>query len=124
MHAAVEAWSTGGVVGFNVEHPAERAPSVTTILLHGSDPAAVRTLCHEQCNVILGHGVGFNIVAITAHADRQIVEQTYVHDSPGLCVSATGGPAHFAARNNRGGTAPITGNNLQDMSGSLGFEIR
>ena len=58
VHAAVEAWSIGGVIGFNVEHPAERAPSVTTILMNGRDPEAIRKLCHEQCNVILGHGVG------------------------------------------------------------------
>ncbi len=44
---------------------------------------------------------GFNIVAIAAHADRQIIEQTYVHDSPGLCVTATGRPSHFTARDNR-----------------------
>jgi hypothetical protein len=58
VHAAVEAWSIGGVIGFNVEQPAERAPSVTTILMNGRDPEAIRRLCHEQCNVILGHGVG------------------------------------------------------------------
>jgi alanine-glyoxylate transaminase/serine-glyoxylate transaminase/serine-pyruvate transaminase len=26
--------------------------------MNGRDPEAIRKLCHEQCNVILGYGVG------------------------------------------------------------------
>ena len=56
--AAVERWSQGGVLAFNVPEPAERSPTVTTILM--DEPALSRLLdwCYEVCNVSLGIGLG------------------------------------------------------------------
>ena len=56
--AAVERWSQGGALAFNVPEPAERSPTVTTILM--DDPALSRLLdwCYEICNVSLGIGLG------------------------------------------------------------------
>ena len=56
--AAVERWSQGGALAFNVPEPAERSPTVTTILM--DDPALSRLLdwCYEVCNVSLGIGLG------------------------------------------------------------------
>jgi alanine-glyoxylate transaminase/serine-glyoxylate transaminase/serine-pyruvate transaminase len=59
VHAAVEQWSKAGILEFNILNPVERAPSVTTILMNGGyDPEALRVMCREQCNVILGSGMG------------------------------------------------------------------
>ena len=56
--AAVGRWSQGGALAFNVPEPAERSPTVTTILM--DDPALSRLLdwCYEVCNVSLGIGLG------------------------------------------------------------------
>ena len=56
--AAVERWSQGGALAFNVPEPAERSPTVTTILMDA--PALSRLLdwCYEVCNVSLGIGLG------------------------------------------------------------------
>ena len=56
--AAVERWSQGGALAFNVPEPAERSPTVTTILM--DDPALSHLLdwCYEVCNVSLGIGLG------------------------------------------------------------------
>ena len=56
--AAVERWSQGGALAFNVPEPAERSPTVTTILM--DEPALSRLLdwCYEVCNVSLGIGLG------------------------------------------------------------------
>ena len=56
--AAVERWAQGGALAFNVPEPAERSPTVTTILM--DDPALSRLLdwCYEVCNVSLGIGLG------------------------------------------------------------------
>jgi alanine-glyoxylate transaminase / serine-glyoxylate transaminase / serine-pyruvate transaminase len=58
VHAAVDAWSKGGAIGFNILEPSERAPSVTTVLMNGYEPEALRSMCREQCNVLLGSGMG------------------------------------------------------------------
>ena len=56
--AAVECWSQGGALAFNVPEPTERSPTVTTILM--DDPALSRLLdwSYEVCNVSLGIGLG------------------------------------------------------------------
>ena len=56
--AAVGRWCEAGVLAFNIPEPAERSPTVTTILL--DDPALSRLLdwCWEVCNVSLGIGLG------------------------------------------------------------------
>ena len=56
--AAVGRWCEAGVLAFNIPEPAERSPTVTTILL--DDPALSRLLdwSYEVCNVSLGIGLG------------------------------------------------------------------
>jgi alanine-glyoxylate transaminase / serine-glyoxylate transaminase / serine-pyruvate transaminase len=56
--AAVEAWSTGGALEFNIRNPAERSPSVTTILTPGFDPERLRGFARDHCGVVLGSGIG------------------------------------------------------------------
>jgi alanine-glyoxylate transaminase/serine-glyoxylate transaminase/serine-pyruvate transaminase len=59
VRRAVEVWSEGGVLDFNVAAPAERADSVTTVLIaDGQDPRAVLEFCAGQCGVVLGVGIG------------------------------------------------------------------
>ena len=55
---AVQRWSEGGALAFNVPEPAERSPTVTTILM--DDPKLSRLLdwSYEFCNVSLGIGLG------------------------------------------------------------------
>ena len=57
--AAVATWSTGGVLDFNITEPAERATSVTAVLMGGGhDPARLLDYCREKCGVVLGIGIG------------------------------------------------------------------
>jgi alanine-glyoxylate transaminase/serine-glyoxylate transaminase/serine-pyruvate transaminase len=56
--AAVEVWSRGGALEFNVHNPAQRSPSVTTILTPGFDPERLREFARNNCGVILGSGIG------------------------------------------------------------------
>jgi alanine-glyoxylate transaminase/serine-glyoxylate transaminase/serine-pyruvate transaminase len=55
---AVARWTEGGVLDFNVRHAAERANSVTTILLGGRDPRQLSDYCRNKCGVVLGVGIG------------------------------------------------------------------
>jgi alanine-glyoxylate transaminase/serine-glyoxylate transaminase/serine-pyruvate transaminase len=56
---AVEVWSAGGKLGFNIDAPHERADTVTTIVMQdGADPKAIQRSCNEVCGVILGTGIG------------------------------------------------------------------
>jgi alanine-glyoxylate transaminase/serine-glyoxylate transaminase/serine-pyruvate transaminase len=58
VQAAVEVWSRGGALEFNIQNAAERAPSVTTILTPGFDPETLRQFARVNCGVILGSGIG------------------------------------------------------------------
>ncbi len=58
VQAAVAVWGEAGVLEFNITEAAERAPSVTTILTNGIDPAALLDYCREKCGVVLGIGIG------------------------------------------------------------------
>ena len=58
VHAAVSVWAEGGALEFNIAEAAERAPSVTTILTNGVDPAPLLDYCREKCGVVLGIGIG------------------------------------------------------------------
>ena len=59
VRRAVAVWAEGGAPSFNVEDPAQRADSVTTVrLAEGHDPEALRRYCDERCNVALGFGIG------------------------------------------------------------------
>ncbi|MGI9450190.1 MAG: pyridoxal-phosphate-dependent aminotransferase family protein [Geminicoccaceae bacterium] len=55
---AVEIWSEGGSLSFNVKEPEERSDSVTLVLTEGFDPAMLLTYCREKCGVVLGIGIG------------------------------------------------------------------
>ena len=57
--AAVDKWSEGGVLEFNVPNAAERATGVTTILFNkGYKPAPLLEYCNEKCGVVIGIGIG------------------------------------------------------------------
>jgi alanine-glyoxylate transaminase/serine-glyoxylate transaminase/serine-pyruvate transaminase len=55
---AVGRWAEGGVLAFNVNAPAERANSVTTVLVQGRDPGPLLAYCRERCGVVPGVGIG------------------------------------------------------------------
>ena len=59
VRRAVAAWSEGGVLDFNIAAPAERADSVTTVLMGGGhDPRPLLEYCDTKCGVIVGGGIG------------------------------------------------------------------
>jgi len=59
VRRAVAAWSEGQVLSFNIEAPAERADTVTTVRMgDGYDPARLQTYCKDKCGVVLGTGIG------------------------------------------------------------------
>jgi alanine-glyoxylate transaminase/serine-glyoxylate transaminase/serine-pyruvate transaminase len=55
---AVGRWAEGQVLAFNVRNAAERANSVTTILVQDRDPRGVSDYCRNKCGVVLGVGIG------------------------------------------------------------------
>ena len=59
VREAVAVWSEGGVLGFNIVDPAQRADSVTTVLVGGGhSPRAILDYCEQKCGVIVGIGIG------------------------------------------------------------------
>ncbi|UYO45214.1 aminotransferase class V-fold PLP-dependent enzyme [Rhodopseudomonas palustris] len=59
VRRAVDVWSEGNVLGFNIEHPDERADTVTTVrAAEGHDIAALHHYCTDKCGVVLGVGIG------------------------------------------------------------------
>jgi len=60
--SAVAVWAEGKMLSFNVADPAERAPSVTTILWNsaqgGRDLKAFVAYARDRCGVVLGTGIG------------------------------------------------------------------
>jgi alanine-glyoxylate transaminase/serine-glyoxylate transaminase/serine-pyruvate transaminase len=58
VQAAVDVWSKGGALEFNILNAAERAPSVTTILTPGFDPERLRAFTSQNLGVILGSAIG------------------------------------------------------------------
>ena len=59
VRRAVEEWSKGQALGFSVDDPAQRANSVTTILMHnGRDPTPLLEFCEKKCGVVVGVGIG------------------------------------------------------------------
>jgi alanine-glyoxylate transaminase / serine-glyoxylate transaminase / serine-pyruvate transaminase len=55
---AVEVWSEGQALNFNVIAPEERSDTVSVVSTNGCDPDALRAWCQENCGVVLGHGIG------------------------------------------------------------------
>jgi alanine-glyoxylate transaminase / serine-glyoxylate transaminase / serine-pyruvate transaminase len=58
VRRAVAVWGQGGVIGFQVEEPAARSDTVTTVLMDGFDPNRLRHYCEFKCGVVLGRGIG------------------------------------------------------------------
>ena len=58
VRTAVEHWSHGESVEFNIVEPSERSNSVTTIRTHDFDPAFLIDFCRDVCGVTIGIGIG------------------------------------------------------------------
>ncbi|MBS0532358.1 MAG: aminotransferase class V-fold PLP-dependent enzyme [Proteobacteria bacterium] len=59
VRRAVAVWAEGQVLSFNIEDPAERSNTVTTVRMsEGYDPARLQTYCKDKCGVVLGTGIG------------------------------------------------------------------
>jgi alanine-glyoxylate transaminase/serine-glyoxylate transaminase/serine-pyruvate transaminase len=59
VHAAVEAWSREGAVGFFCTEPSARSVSVTAIrTAPGTDPDAIRRIARERFDVSIAGGLG------------------------------------------------------------------
>ena len=58
VRRAVDVWSEGQSLAFNVTEPAERANSVTTVLVQDGDPKRLLDYCEVHCGVTLGIGIG------------------------------------------------------------------
>jgi alanine-glyoxylate transaminase/serine-glyoxylate transaminase/serine-pyruvate transaminase len=56
--AAVARWAEKQVLAFNIAREAERANSVTCVLMQGHDPERLRDYCRDKCGVVLGVGLG------------------------------------------------------------------
>jgi alanine-glyoxylate transaminase/serine-glyoxylate transaminase/serine-pyruvate transaminase len=55
---AVGKWAEGQVLAFNIANPAERANSITNILIKGRDPQPLLNYTRNKCGVVLGVGLG------------------------------------------------------------------
>lgn len=55
---AVAKWAEGQVLSFNIIDSAQRANSVTNILVNGMNPQIILDYCREKCGVVLGVGIG------------------------------------------------------------------
>ena len=55
---AVAKWSEGQVLAFSIPNPAERANSITCILMQDRSPQPLLDYCRDKCNVVLGVGLG------------------------------------------------------------------
>jgi alanine-glyoxylate transaminase/serine-glyoxylate transaminase/serine-pyruvate transaminase len=59
VRRAVDVWSQGQALGFNIAEPAERSDTVTTVVMsNGYDPMALHHYCKQKCGVVLGIGIG------------------------------------------------------------------
>jgi alanine-glyoxylate transaminase / serine-glyoxylate transaminase / serine-pyruvate transaminase len=59
VRRAVDVWSQGQALGFNVIEPAERSDTVTPVLMgDGRDPRPLVDYCNKKCGVVLGIGIG------------------------------------------------------------------
>jgi alanine-glyoxylate transaminase/serine-glyoxylate transaminase/serine-pyruvate transaminase len=59
VRRAVDVWSQGQALGFNIAEASERSNTVTTVMMsNGYDPVALHNYCTEKCGVVLGVGIG------------------------------------------------------------------
>jgi alanine-glyoxylate transaminase/serine-glyoxylate transaminase/serine-pyruvate transaminase len=54
---AVSKWAEGQVLAINISNPAERANSITCVLMQGRPPRPLLDYCRDKCGVILGVGL-------------------------------------------------------------------
>jgi alanine-glyoxylate transaminase / serine-glyoxylate transaminase / serine-pyruvate transaminase len=57
-HAAVQRWSEGQVLSFNIADPTQRSASVTPVLLNGWEPKVITDHMRMVSGVTLGSGIG------------------------------------------------------------------
>ncbi len=57
-HEAVRGWGSSGALELNIIEPQERAASVTTILLNEQHIVPLLDYARDNCNVVLGIGIG------------------------------------------------------------------
>lgn len=119
-HAAIERWRSGGALDSNVHEPAERSPTVTTVLME--EPALGRLLdwCTQTCNVTLGIGLG----PFSGHAFR-IAHMGYVNAPMmlGTLGSIEAGLIALGIPHGKGGVAAAVdhlGVNLKEGRGAPG----
>jgi alanine-glyoxylate transaminase / serine-glyoxylate transaminase / serine-pyruvate transaminase len=55
---AIDVWSEGQVLSFNVTNPTDRSNSVTNVRVDGADTTALHAYVREKCGVTLGLGIG------------------------------------------------------------------
>jgi alanine-glyoxylate transaminase / serine-glyoxylate transaminase / serine-pyruvate transaminase len=55
---AIDVWSEGQVISFNVTNPEQRSNSVTNVRVDGADTTALHSYVREKCGVTLGLGIG------------------------------------------------------------------
>jgi alanine-glyoxylate transaminase / serine-glyoxylate transaminase / serine-pyruvate transaminase len=55
---AVARWAEAGALQFNALQPAERAASITCVLMPERPPQPLLRYCRERCGVVLGVGIG------------------------------------------------------------------
>jgi alanine-glyoxylate transaminase / serine-glyoxylate transaminase / serine-pyruvate transaminase len=59
VRRAVAVWSEGGALDFNILAPAQRANSVTTVVMsNGDTPQRLLDYCNDKCGVVVGVGIG------------------------------------------------------------------
>jgi alanine-glyoxylate transaminase/serine-glyoxylate transaminase/serine-pyruvate transaminase len=59
VRRAVAVWADRKAFDFNIASAAERADTVTTILMGaGRDPGKLLAYCNQKCGVVLGQGIG------------------------------------------------------------------
>jgi alanine-glyoxylate transaminase/serine-glyoxylate transaminase/serine-pyruvate transaminase len=59
VRRAVAVWSEGGALDFNILAPAQRANSVTTVVMsNGDTPQRLLDYCNDKCGVVIGVGIG------------------------------------------------------------------
>jgi alanine-glyoxylate transaminase / serine-glyoxylate transaminase / serine-pyruvate transaminase len=59
VRRAVDVWSEGQALGFNIAEANERSDTVTTVVMsNGYDPMALHDYCKQKCGVVLGVGIG------------------------------------------------------------------
>jgi alanine-glyoxylate transaminase/serine-glyoxylate transaminase/serine-pyruvate transaminase len=59
VRRAVAVWSEGGALDFNILAPAQRANSVTTVVMsNGDTPQRLLDYCNDRCGVVVGVGIG------------------------------------------------------------------